>query len=91
MLFRSLYRIDPRPYEVALARAEANLAVVDFDVRALNDAVHVADARIATSKADVAKAQADVVRRAVAEDWSPDRLEAALAEHAAKRSSIDPW
>ncbi|NBQ15844.1 MAG: biotin/lipoyl-binding protein [Proteobacteria bacterium] len=29
-----LYRIDPRPYEVALARAEANLAVVDFDVRA---------------------------------------------------------
>jgi multidrug efflux system membrane fusion protein len=58
-----LYRIDPRPYEVALARAEANLAVVDFDVRALNDAVQVADARIATSKADVAKAQADVVRR----------------------------
>ena len=38
-----LYRIDPRPYEVALARAEANLAVVDFDVRALNDAVQVAD------------------------------------------------
>ena len=58
-----LYRIDPRPYEVALARAEANLAVVDFDVRALSDAVQVADARIATSKADVAKAQADVVRR----------------------------
>jgi multidrug resistance efflux pump len=58
-----LYRIDPRPYEVALARAEANLAVVDFEVRALSDAVQVADARIATSKADVDKAQADIVRR----------------------------
>ncbi|MFZ4723286.1 MAG: efflux RND transporter periplasmic adaptor subunit [Phycisphaerales bacterium] len=58
-----LYRIDPRPYEVALARAEANLAVVDFEVRALSDAVQVADARIATSRADVDKAQADIVRR----------------------------
>jgi len=58
-----LYRIDPRPYEVALARAEANLAVVDFDVRALNDAVKVADARIDSSKAEVARAEADIVRR----------------------------
>lgn len=58
-----LYRIDPRPYEVALARAEANLAVVDFDVRALNDAVKVADARIESSKAEVGRAEADIVRR----------------------------
>ena len=58
-----LYRIDPRPYEVAMARAEANLALVDFEVRALQDAVQVAEARVATSKADVAKSQADIVRR----------------------------
>lgn len=58
-----LYRIDPRPYEVAMARAEANLALVDFEVRALNDAVQVAEAHVATSNADVAKSQADIVRR----------------------------
>jgi len=58
-----LYRIDPRPYEVALARAEANLAVVDFDVRALSDAVKVADAKIDTARADVARAAAEVNRR----------------------------
>ena len=58
-----LYRIDPRPYEVALARAEANLAVVEFDVRALQDAVQVADARVVSSKADVGRAQADIARR----------------------------
>jgi multidrug efflux system membrane fusion protein len=58
-----LYRIDPRPYEVAFARAEANLAVVDFDVRALRDAVEVADARIDSSKADLTRAEADIVRR----------------------------
>ena len=58
-----LYRIDPRPYEVALARAEAKLAVVDFDVRALNDAVKVADAKIETARAEVARANAEVNRR----------------------------
>ena len=73
-----LYRIDPRPYQVALARAEANLAVVDFDVRALNDAVQVADARIATSKADVAKSQADIVRRKA--DVQAAKARAAYAE-----------
>ena len=58
-----LYRIDPRPYEVALARAEAKLAVVDFEVRALSDAVKVADAKIDTARADVARAAAEVNRR----------------------------
>lgn len=58
-----LYRIDPRPYEVALARAEAKLAVVDFEVRALSDAVKVADAKIETARADVARAAAEVNRR----------------------------
>jgi len=58
-----LYRIDPRPYEVALARAEAKLAVVDFDVRALNDAVKVANAKIETARAEVARANAEVNRR----------------------------
>lgn len=35
--------------------------------------------------------QTDVVRRAVAEEWDPERLDAELSEHAAKRSSLDPW
>jgi multidrug efflux system membrane fusion protein len=58
-----LYRIDPRPYEVALAKAEAGLAVVDFQVQALADAIVVADARVATSEADVGRAEAEVRRR----------------------------
>ena len=58
-----LYRIDPRPYEIALARAEASMAVVEFDVRALEDAVKVSDARIVSSRADVGRAEADVIRR----------------------------
>jgi multidrug efflux system membrane fusion protein len=58
-----LYRIDPRPYEVALARAEAGMALVKFDVRALEDTVKVSDARIVSSRAEVGRAEADVMRR----------------------------
>lgn len=35
--------------------------------------------------------QTDVVRRAVAEEWTSDRLDAELNAHAEKRSSLDPW
>jgi multidrug resistance efflux pump len=58
-----LYRIDPRPYEVALEKAEAGLAVVEFGVQALADAIVVADARVASAEADVGRAGAEVRRR----------------------------
>ena len=58
-----VYRLDPRPYEVALARAEARLAVVEFEVRALADAIRVAQAKTAMAVAEVSRSDADVVRR----------------------------
>ena len=58
-----LSRMDPRPYEIALARAQAQLAVVEFDVKALADGVQVAQAKIETCNAEVRRADADVVRR----------------------------
>ena len=58
-----LYRMDPRPYEIALARAQAQLAVVEFDVKALADSVQVAQSKIETSNAEVNRAEAEIVRR----------------------------
>jgi multidrug resistance efflux pump len=55
--------MDPRPYEIALARAQAQLAVVEFDVKALADSVQVAQAKIETSNAEVRRAEAEIVRR----------------------------
>jgi multidrug resistance efflux pump len=58
-----LYRMDPRPYEIALARAQAQLAVVEFDVKALADSVQVAQSKIETSNAEVNRAESEIVRR----------------------------
>ena len=58
-----LYRIDARPYEVALARANAALLLVEFDVRALNDAIAVAAADVLTTRAQIARSESLVAER----------------------------
>ncbi len=58
-----LYRIDARPYEVALARANASLLLVEFDVRALNDAIAVAAADVLTTRAQIARSESLVAER----------------------------
>jgi multidrug resistance efflux pump len=58
-----LYRIDARPYEVALARANAALLLVEFDVRALNDAIAVSAADVLTTRAQIARSESLVAER----------------------------
>ena len=42
-----LFVVDPRPYEAALALAEAELAVTDFDIRSRRRAIEAANAELA--------------------------------------------
>lgn len=54
-----LFVVDPRPYEVALAAAEANLAVVDLEIASLEAQVAAAERSVSAAKAQLAKAAAD--------------------------------
>jgi len=58
-----LYRIDVRPYEVALARANAALLLVEFEVQALKDAILVAAADVDTTRAQIARSESLVIER----------------------------
>ena len=54
-----LFVVDPRPYEVALASAEANLAVVDLEIASLEAQVDAAERSVTAARAQLAKAVAD--------------------------------
>lgn len=54
-----LFVVDPRPYEVALASAEANLAVVDLEIASLEAQVAAAERSVTAARAHLAKAAAD--------------------------------
>ena len=56
-----LFVVDPRPYEVALAQAEADLALVDLQINALNAAVEAAKREVAAAKARIKQAEADAI------------------------------
>ena len=74
-----LFVVDPRPYEIALERARAALALTRKEVDALGKAVSTADAGIARAGAQLAASAADVTRREtdpVAADAEIARLEA---------------
>jgi len=74
-----LFLIDPRPYEIALERARATLALTRKEVDALGKAVSTADAGITRAGAQLAASAADVTRREtdpVAADAEIARLEA---------------
>ena len=58
-----LFVVDPRPYEIALARARASLALTRKDVDGLRNGVTTADAGIARAAAQLNASAADVVRR----------------------------
>lgn len=84
-----LYQIDTRPYQVALARAEANLAVVEFEVRALRDSVLVAEAREVSAGAAVNKAEAEILRRKAEIDAAKARSDYASDYLARVRPLLD--
>src|SRR5215813_7461184 len=74
-----LFVVDPRPYEIALARARANLALTRKEVEGLRNGVSTAEAGIARASAQLNASAADVVRREtdpVAADAEIARLQA---------------
>src|SRR5438477_2360015 len=74
-----LFVVDPRPYEIAVARARASLALTGKEIEGLRNGVFTADAGIARATAQLDASAADVVRREtdpVAADAEIARLEA---------------
>jgi len=74
-----LFIVDPRPYEIAVARARATLALTRKEVDGLRKGVSTADAAVARAAAQLNASAADVVRREtdpVAADAEIARLEA---------------
>jgi multidrug efflux system membrane fusion protein len=74
-----LFVVDPRPYEIAVARARANLALTRKEVEGFRNGVSTAEAGIARASAQLDASAADVVRREtdpVAADAEIARLEA---------------
>jgi len=74
-----LFVVDPRPYEIALARARANLALTQKEVAGLRNGLSTADAGVAKASAQLDASAADIIRREadpVASDAEIARLQA---------------
>jgi multidrug efflux system membrane fusion protein len=89
-----LFVVDPRPYEIALERARAALALTRKEVAALGKAVSAADAAMTKAGAQLAASAADVTRREtdpVAADAEIARLEAqrVASEAALQRATAE--
>jgi multidrug resistance efflux pump len=87
-----LFRLDPRPFEIAVGRAEAQLAAAGQAVGANTAAVQTAEARVASAQAgrDNVREQAgrvtELVRRGV---YPPARRDQANADLAAAEAGLD--
>jgi membrane fusion protein, multidrug efflux system len=84
-----LFLIDPRPYQIALERARATLALTRKEVDGLRNAVASATAGVSRAEAQHSASAADVTRREmdpVAADAEIARLEAQKAASEAARS-----
>src|SRR6266566_431831 len=74
-----LFVVDPRPYEIAVARAEAGLALTRKEVQGLRNGVVTADAAVSRATAQLSASAEDVARREtdpVVADAEIARLEA---------------
>src|SRR5215467_16341462 len=74
-----LFVVDPRPYEIALARARANLALTHKEVAGLRNGLSTADAGVVKASAQLDASAADIIRREadpVASDAEIARLQA---------------
>jgi multidrug efflux system membrane fusion protein len=86
--------VDPRPYEIALERARAALALTRKEVDALGKAVSTADAAVKRAGAQLGASGADVTRREadpIAADAEIARLEAqrVASEAALRRATAE--
>ena len=87
-----LFEIDPRPYEIAVARAKAGLSLARKEVAVLQEVLKVADASIVRAQAQRLAAEASV-ERAEAEFKEADdhvkRLEPLLAKEFATADQLE--
>ena len=58
-----LFRIDPEPYRLAIAQADANIASAQANVTALANSADLSGADIAGAREDIGYAQADYARK----------------------------
>ncbi len=58
-----LFVVDPRPYEIAVARAQAGLALTRKEVQGLRNGVVTADAGVSRATAQLSASAEDVARR----------------------------
>jgi membrane fusion protein, multidrug efflux system len=89
-----LFVVDQRPYEIAVARARANLALTRKEVEGLRNGLATAEAGVAKASAQLDASAADIVRREtdpVAADAEIARLQAqrAASEAALQRARAD--
>jgi multidrug efflux system membrane fusion protein len=89
-----MFVVDPRPYEIAVARARANLGLTRKEVDGLRSGLSTAEAGVARASAQLDASAADVVRREtdpVAADAEIARLQAqrAASEAALVRAKSD--
>jgi membrane fusion protein, multidrug efflux system len=89
-----LFVVDQRPYEIAVARARANLALTRKEVEGLRSGLSTAEAGVAKASAQLDASAADIVRREtdpVAADAEIARLQAqrAASEAALHRAKSD--
>src|SRR5262247_4836424 len=87
-----LFVVDPRPYEIAVARARANLALTQKEVAGLRNGLSTAEAGVAKASAQLDASAADIIRREadpVASDAEIARLQAqrVASEAALRRAS----
>jgi multidrug efflux system membrane fusion protein len=89
-----LFVVDPRPYEIAVARARANLALTRKEVAGYRNGLSTAEAGVAKASAQLDASAADIIRREadpVAADAEIARLQAqrAASEAALSRAKSD--
>lgn len=93
-----LFVVDPRPYEIALAEAEAQMALVDLSITGYQDSIEAAQAEIEAAESRITKQEA-LARYAVqylervepllgSRFVTPDQVDKARSEALALEASI---
>jgi len=80
-----LFVVDPRPYEIAVARARANLALTQKEVAGLRNGLSTAEHGVAKASAQLDASAADIVRR----ETDPVAADAEIARLQAQRAASE--
>jgi len=80
-----MFVVDPRPYEIALARARANLALTRKEVDSYRSGLSTAEAGVAKANAQLDASAADIVRR----EADPVAADAEIARLQAQRAASE--